>query len=506
MTKINFHLKSMRLPQSPSIGSMFETEYAQCDLALPAKELAAIANLLFHVPWIEGATEYEGNLYIKPIYDVSWAAQERAFHQVLTIARKIVAESINRLNAGSWPESKRPELSDSGAYCRRCHATIVEYEDNIGTFVSYEMPEGVYGPGFVVHKHKDGVLRGHFLTGTYEREKAVLAANLLNIINRNVETNVDQRRGFEILVKQDSQELQDCATACMQEAYAIIQQIKSQVEALEHKGDPSVFTTEDNDARDILVDMVMRGAKIEREYQDSSSDYSGDIVYTIGDENLPEHIVQRLINANIVEVDDWRLESRKPDEPLRPLVFNPKEKAGQRDERRSTVRFKAFESYCRYRRYDSDAECAHKDSGYSQICKSGSCPILTPIYKNDVGRYGNMFDNDPAFNDNDYEHDPLMRADSPNTEKSYAWKAAGENAVHAVINQVLHSHYKLGVGRHLFGYEHKNAMNKAKELDYLELEEMPGLGIVASPTENLIKIFEAQRQALTQTRKQENTL
>src|SRR3546814_10250203 len=78
------------------------------DLALPAGELRAIAGVLDTLPWIEQAAEDGGALYIRLSYDKAWLLQERAFHAALTIVRRLVAASLERLRHDDIPATPKP--------------------------------------------------------------------------------------------------------------------------------------------------------------------------------------------------------------------------------------------------------------------------------------------------------------------------------------------------------------------------------------------------------------
>src|SRR3546814_10236207 len=56
-------------------------------------------SVLDTLPWIEQAAEDGGALYIRLSYDKAWLLQERAFHAALTIVRRLVAASLERLRS-----------------------------------------------------------------------------------------------------------------------------------------------------------------------------------------------------------------------------------------------------------------------------------------------------------------------------------------------------------------------------------------------------------------------
>src|SRR3546814_15925206 len=71
--------------------------------------------------------------------------------------------------------------------------------------------------------------------------------------------------------------------------------------------------------------------------------------------------------------------------------------------------------------------------------------------------------------------------------------------VEAVVNQVLHAKYRLGIegGRYLFGAENERAVRQAIAEGYLVLDqEMPGFGLVVQASASLISDIEGRMRAL----------
>src|SRR3546814_9247689 len=86
-----------------------------------------------------------------------------------------------------------------------------------------------------------------------------------------------------------------------------------------------------------------------------------------------------------------------------------------------------------------------------------------------------------------------------NTTRSSAWRSAGVQQVEAVVNQVLHAKYRLGIegGRYLFGAENERAVRQAIAEGYLVLDqEMPGFGLVVQGSASLISDIEGRMRAL----------
>src|SRR3546814_9485069 len=69
--------------------------------------------------------------------------------------------------------------------------------------------------------------------------------------------------------------------------------------------------------------------------------------------------------------------------------------------------------------------------------------------------------------------------------------------VEAVVNQVLHAKYRLGIegGRYLFGAENERAVRQAIAEGYLVLDqEMPGFGLVVQASDSLISDIERSEE------------
>src|SRR3546814_158845 len=202
-----------------------------------------------------------------------------------------------------------------------------------------------------------------------------------------------------------------------------------------------------------------------------------------------------------MRISDWSSDvcSSDLDAPTVPLVSYPKVDAAALVGRSECVRFQAFQSYCPQRRRDGDNECAHNLSR-SYRCSEETCPIVTQVYVEDGGRlgYGTSFEEEPAFDDANCERDTLVRPIHPNTTRSSAWRSAGVQQVEAVVNQVLHAKYRLGIegGRYLFGAENERAVRQAIAEGYLVLDqEMPGFGLVVQASASLISDIEGRMRA-----------
>src|SRR3546814_7988014 len=98
-----------------------------------------------------------------------------SFHAALTIVRRLVAASLERLRHDDIPATPKPlHVQDRALYYRGAYANLP------GDAGSYVMPEGHYGAGFVMVEDKEGRPRGYFLTSDrYDDKKKPLSTALL---------------------------------------------------------------------------------------------------------------------------------------------------------------------------------------------------------------------------------------------------------------------------------------------------------------------------------------
>lgn len=515
MAKVNFELVSARI-EDQSFGGSHKRDWARCDLARPASELRAIAGVIDAVEWIEQAAEYDGALHIRLQHDVAWLAQERAFHGVLAIARRHVAEALEHLRTRAPEPTPEPVMTNSYVLHHKGAKASVA-----GGGASLLMPEGHYGAGFAVLEEDDGLVSGYFLTSsTYDDKTKPLAAALLwglfpelriepwSRLRSWGEIDIGAAPAVVDALMRDNA-LRDHAAACYRMATRLMETVKREVAALQWNGKPSSFLDEDDDARDWLLEQMRNGAIIARERRQDADydDVDGVCTFTLSDGTPLAHtIVTRLQNAKAILPEGYPFEhSRKPDEPLTPLVLNPKAGKEVFEPRRSCVPFQSFQSYCQHRRHDGNRECAHRSDG-GETCSVNHCPLVTQVYAQDAGRYGTTFDEDPAFDYWNWERDTLAYAIHPNTERSYAWKAAGEQAVMAVVNMLVHDTYAMGIPRRLFGNENIRAVRQAIADGWLVIdEEMSNFGIVARLSDRTIAMVEKQKAETEAARREAAT-
>lgn len=468
-----------------------EKDYARCDLALPSSELAAIASLIETVEWVNHAAEHEGAIHIQRIYDTPWLVEERAYHAILSLARAEVTKALDVLRTRELPEVATPVfVQGHQSYHRGSHANIS------GGAGAYVLPERNYEIGFVVVQLEDGSHEGYFLTPSHhDRTSRKLAASLMRMTMPEAGVGeVDEKSYGQIDIRTPIKDIERMAVACHRAASGMMANLQSTLKSMQHEGRPSVFNDEDDDARDMLLQEIRSGAKIHRARKGEGwqNEADGHYQYEHSDgSELPHYIVERLCHAKALRLEGSPQWESVDDSP-RPLVADMDADKGIIAPRCKSVRFQAFQSYCSQRRHDADDECAHSKNR-SGNCSEEACPLVIQVYSEDVSYCNKGFGDDPAFDDSKWERNPLVRASHPNTERSFAWRASGEDAVIAIVNQSIHSKYRLGVENHLFGNEHLDAVRKAVEMGHLDIvQEMPGFGLVVKPSSVLIEMLESQ--------------
>lgn len=496
MAKIVFESVQMEL-KGRYFGS--RDEYARCDLARPEAELSVLAMLINSLPWIEFAFALDGALYIKLDYRHCWDIQERAFHKILNIARKTYAEAIEDGKTVPIEETVKPSLLDEpGCYYSGAH-TYVKTENGGSKVMG--MPKGTYSTGFAIIEKDDGTIDGYYVTcERYNHDKEDMAAAVLNVMLPEAKIGLRNSQSYgQISVGHNVDRLADYAVHAYKIAYGMSERFKAKVEELQWKGQPSRYLDEDNDARDLILDEMMKGARVLREKRESSgyNDADGQFIYSFEDGRpIPHYLIIRLAEAYLINVEGWPNFDRE-DDHIKPLVVSDKLDKTLVKPRENSVYFKAFESYCRHRRHDDDYDCVHPCSR-GEYCSAEACPLVTQVYTKEEG-YSSR--EDPAFESGDWDRDVQVFAHHPNTHRSYAWRAAGQDAVYAVVNQVIGSKFQLGIDRFLFGSEHMRAVKAAIAEDLLVVdEEMPDFGIVVKLSEKTLKMIEdnqRQREAVS---------
>ena len=500
MSRIEFKPADRRI-KHPEYGMAHSKDHIACDLARPEAELRAIAVLMNVVPWIDGATVQDGVLYLGNDHKVPYVLQERALHTILAMARATLATGLAEMRKlGLEPAPVPTHRKDYQSSPRCAYASTRKS----GYF---DMPPSEYCPGLVLVE-EEGEQLGYFLSYSYhDRETAPLAAAMLAMTMPEAGVGKVRLLSYqEFPVARDVPGIRDMGSAAYRVAKGMTAQIKRQATALQFEGMPSAFTDEDDDARDVLLSQVAAGAKVLRDRIEDADGYDANAKWRYALEDgspLSAEIVERLTKAGLLAPEDGRYGNS------RTLVAADNIPKAALSPRANAVPFQSFQSYCRYRRHPDDGcgECVHKGNRWSDDqCLAEACPILAQVYSAEEGRsFERRFDEDPAFNSHllreSGETDPLMVAISRGTERSHAWKAAGQGRVMGVINQVLGAHFAYGTPLLLESF-HERAIKEAVSQGWLAMKPLEALdggrmGIVAEPTDRLLAEVAAMKAAQT---------
>lgn len=494
MPKINFELVTNDRILPPQVRNSYH-KFARCDLARPTGELNCLADLIATRFWNQSFLEHEGAIFFEIDEDIHWDVQERAFHTVLIHARRALESALAHLR-----KTKPEPVATPHFYPGRL--PTIGYRTYIRGGGGYVMPDG-YGVGFVVDEFEHHGLEGYYLTNSmYDRADVEFATMLLAIHRPDYKIGPCNRRDYQqIAILDHAADLEAQAVAAYHAAQAMRDSFKRSMDELQWKGKPSAFLDEDDDARDLLLAEMIAGGKIHRHQDPAPKDLGYDFSkyrYTADDgSQIPNHIVSRLLNAFAIDV---AIEDDLPDEPsqhnhLPPLTVRANLKSKILNPRANAVRFEAFQSYCAHRVHDDECyhECDH-EKVRSELCNERSCPLASQCYREDAPNYSLLFKDDPAFHDYDDEDfpDPLVRALDPETEKSPAWLAAGQDAALVIVNEAAHAKFRMGIDNYLVETSRVRAARQAIDQGHLNLvQELSGHGIIVTPSASLISAFAA---------------
>lgn len=494
MSGITFERAHKRVDH-PRWGMHHSHDFAVCSLARPVGELRALAAMITALPWTGEALVRDGVLLIHLDYRAPFTAQERSFHTILGIARRMLAETLETLRTMTPSETPEPFLAEGSAIYLSCaHAYVKGRSSRV-----MRMPDKHFGAGFTVVEDDDGQPYAYFLTSDrYDDHTRPLAAALLGAVMPDIGIGICQQQSYsEMSIVRRVDGMRDMGVACYNAAWSLLKRYKDTVAALQWGGQPSSFTDEDDDARDMLLARMRAGELVTRTPREGAEykDIDGNWDYVDGDGSpLAGEIVERLIQARLIQAEDG------PFGKSSRLVAPDEAKDKGAEPRKRTVRFQAFQSYCQHRRHWQETECTHRDNHCDgDLCAESACPLVSQVYAGDYGEsWSRRFDDDPAFTpDRDSEHDPLVVAHHRNTERSFAWRSAGQDGMLAVVNTVLSSHFTCGAA-FLVPEALTTHARAAVAAGHLVVEkEMPGFGLVMKPTKVLLETV-AERQAARQ--------
>lgn len=444
----------------------------RCDLARSADELRVVAGIVSHAgvfeAWVEDAT-----LMLRlsdPDRDYPEVVQRLARWHI-EAARASLREAL------ATPDPIAADLLADPGRAIPIVLREVGFYDFVGVFpiegkrAREALPEAFRGQGCLVHLREEGE-HDHpvtFAISDYTTPTGLVDAvlglfGLLSGVSPSpgdwpVRLKVDGRR-------LDERNVFSFANAALRLARTALDAGRRRIEDLPVKGQRSIFTPEDDDARDALLAEVVAGATIDVVVGSGRNDWA----CSVDGEPVAGHIVDRLLKANWLESAErgWRERTSytlsKHAEPT-PRSLAPRDHA---------VSFDAFQSWCRFRRHTDDGsrECAHPGKYDESRCDCHGCPLTTPVHKDEVDYYAD----DPAFAWRDSsEIDVMVTADDVRTERSRAWKAAGERRIEAVVHLVAGAYVNYSAP-YLCDSATAKAAREAVGAGYLEVVEETPLG------------------------------
>lgn len=444
----------------------------RCDLARPSDELLVLAGIVSHASvfeaWVEDATlmlrlSHSDCEYPEVI--------QRLARWHVEAARAVLQEVLAR------PDALSAELLADPDRHLLIGVREVGYYDFIGIYSSQgvlprtALPEVFRGQGCLVHLREDGE-RGHPVTlaiSDYSTPTGLEDAlqglfGLLSGVQATadewpVSFRVDERR-------LDQRHVFSFANAALRLARSALDAGRRRIEALPVKGQPSIFTPEDDEARDSLLAELVAGAAIDVVVGSGRHDWA----CSVGGEPVAGHIVDRLLKARWLESAERGWLERTSFTLSKYATPTPRALAP----RDHAVSFDAFQSWCRFRRHpdDGSVECAHPRKYDESRCGCHGCPLTTPVHKDEI----DQFADDPVFGwCESSEIDVLVVADDVRTERSRAWQAAGERRIEAVVQLVAGAYVNYSAP-YLCDTAMAKAAREAVDAGYLEVVEETPLG------------------------------
>lgn len=446
----------------------------RCDLARPADELLVLAAIVSHAAifeaWVDDAV-----LMLRPHHSecdypevierlARWHvdAARTALREVLEAPDVFAADLL------AAPDRPLPiEIREVGFY------DFADVYSKGATQPRKALPEAFLGQGCLVHLREDG---GHDHPVTFAipdwstptgLEEAVLGLfGMISGVSATpgrwpVRMLVDGRR-------LDERRVFSFANAALRLARSVLAVGKRRIEDLPVKGQPSIFTPEDDDARDVLLAQVVAGATIDAMFECDGDEWA----YSVGGEPVARHIFDRVAKARWLECTDRGGGERTSFKLWKYAKPTPR-KLAPRD---YAVSFDAFQSWCRFRRHTDDGsrECAHPAKNDESRCDCHGCPLASPVHKDEI----DWFADDPVFAWCDSsEIDVQVTADDVRTERSQAWQAAGKRRIEAVVHLVAGAYVNYSAP-YLCDSATTKAAREAVGAGYLEVVEETPLGPV----------------------------
>ena len=441
-------------------GRLWSMDCLRCDLARPVDELKVLAGIISHAhvfdAWVRDAA-----LHLRAGDCDAFEIVERSARWQIEAARSALAQVLaapDELSAGllasprTWPDAVQWEL----------HRTPHRHD----------VPEGYGGEACFVHVEHEGVLpiSWHIQERMTPPGLAEGVAGMFGILSGR--TAQEEEWPFRFSVERrhfDFNTAWNFANAALRMTKTAIALGRARIQSLPAKGEPSMFTPEDNDARDILLAAVAGGGSIDVVIPEDDDGW----ICTMQGEPVPEYLVRRLLSARWLESTERGWRSRTSF-----VLYQHAPKATPRElaPRDHSVSFAAFASWCRYKGHsDAGKECSHSKKYDAYNCGVHGCPLVTPVYRREVS----SADDDPVFGWGDDTLDVMVTADDVRTERSAAWRAAGRQRIEAIVNLVAGSYLRYDAP-YLCDEALAKAAREAVEQGHLEIVEETELGPVVA--------------------------
>lgn len=494
------------------------TEAYTCDLALPPLTMQAIA-FLVSVGHSIDSWICDGRIFFKPsAFHIPLHVLERHIWRKIQMARTVLSETIEDMS----DEGLRAKALAEPALFREPAPAV----DGANGALTLSVSEREYGkdqemifgerryvlasdqcsrPAALVSAPNDGRLCIRFQYDTFyhghdlHRLASLFLQSLsgLPVIKRREKDRVwsthfaQDGRAVQfapshlMIASVDEVAIDRFAGAALSLARHARFEMQQRIHDMPFRGSLSCFEEEDNDARDILLERLAAGETIECRSADDAHGERHDC--TISGEEIPDYLVSRLLSSELLQCDD-----RNDD--MTTYRLHPRKQVGHKDlhPRDHAVSFRSFEERCRWRRYDrSDyRECLHHDTYNCERCSASTCPVVTPAYEAESDSIWAIaqIEYDPFFEDQSCDDDVPVVAYHSNTERSWAWRAAGELAEFAIVNEVLSSWINFGAG--FLVSNNLAAAHRAVANGWLCIDNTLSVGLVLKPSAKTMAAYE----------------
>lgn len=379
------------------------------------------------------------------------------------------------IERGAEQEGRRVTCVSDGN-CRRSRRDDVAYAECGG--VRYSFPED--SPGSVVFdRAQDGWRRMHNWTSTSESAPVLV---LLMSARLNQRCRVEELGGWggrggliDVSDRASAIDAIDAGNIAEQLWKAADDRLSSAIGSLPWEGQDSLFEEAFSDARDTLLGRLAAGAALDGQWlghDEVAATIDGAPVEPVAALRLLQRRIELLEFEQNLPRGQFRARL-KPGVKLDDRTLHP---------RKFTVSFRAFEEHCEHRQHWSEHECLHRN-GTPDRCGVASCPRVSAVYHQEA-TYGS---GDPHFNQYGDDWDTQVVANHRNTERSFAWRAAGEARVAVIVNIAAEA-WSMGAN-YLVARGEEPAAREAVVLGHLEVIEETALGPI-------VRLASKHREAL----------